>query len=81
MLPMAMLALNNPDTSIGLSPLFLTHGYHADPIDQIPIPNSKALDPAKRAQEFVIRLREGQEYAQAAMASAQQRMEASANKK
>ncbi|KAI0991436.1 hypothetical protein K3495_g16751, partial [Podosphaera aphanis] len=39
-----------------------------------------ASDPAKRADDFVKRLREGQEYAQAAMASIQQRMESSANK-
>ncbi|KAI0991393.1 hypothetical protein K3495_g16794 [Podosphaera aphanis] len=35
MLPTAMLALNNRDSVIGLSPFFLTHGYHAEPIDQV----------------------------------------------
>ncbi|KAI0996563.1 hypothetical protein K3495_g11619 [Podosphaera aphanis] len=81
MLPSAMLAINNRDTVIGLSPFFLTHGYHAEPIHQIPSPVPKMSNPSKRAQEFVERLKDAQEYAQAAMASVQQRMESSANKK
>ena len=65
MLLMAILTLNNRDIAISLSPFFLTYGYHADPVDQAP-------DPEKRASNYFKRLREGQEYAQAAMASIQQ---------
>lgn len=79
MLPSAMLAINNRDTVIGLSPFFLTHGYHVEPIEQVnPIVPSSI--PIKRAHDFVKRLVDAQEFAQAAMASAQQRMESSANK-
>ncbi|KAI0996107.1 hypothetical protein K3495_g12074 [Podosphaera aphanis] len=81
MLPSAMLAINNRDTVIGLSPFFLTRGYHAEPIHQVPPLPTKVSSPSKRAQEFVERLKDAQEYAQAAMASVQQRMESSANKK
>ncbi|KAI0999990.1 hypothetical protein K3495_g8209 [Podosphaera aphanis] len=69
MLPIAMLALNNRDIAIGLGPFFLTHGYHADPIDQVPAKKTKASGPTKRAHNFIKRRRERQEYAQAAMAS------------
>lgn len=80
LLPMAMLALNNRNSSVtGLSPFFLTHGYHLEPIQQVK--NEKgAPPPARRAEDFVERLFEAQEYAQAAMAFAQQRMEEQANK-
>ena len=81
MLPSAMLAINNRKTVIGLSPFFLTHGYHAEPINQIRHSAEKSSTPAKRAKEFVERLRDAQEFAQAAMASVQQRMESSANNK
>ena len=82
MLPSAMLAINNRDNVIGLSPFFLTHGYHAEPVAQIHIPSKiKLSSPEKRADNFVKRILDAQEYAQAAMASAQQRMEVSANKK
>ncbi|KHJ34060.1 hypothetical protein EV44_g2434 [Erysiphe necator] len=76
-----MLALNNrTSASLGMSPFFAEHGYNIDPIEQVE-PLSKPSEPAKRAQAFVNRIREAQELAQAAMASAQARMEESANKK
>jgi hypothetical protein len=80
LLPTAMLALNNRDSSItGVSPFFLTHGYHAEPIQQVTRQAPK-LSPAAEAERFLQRIHEGQEYAQAAMAWAQQRMEDDANK-
>lgn len=83
LLPTAQLAINNRNSSIGLSPFFLTHGYHAEPIQQIVLTSGerKTLSlPAKRAHEFVERIREAQDFAASAMAAAQQRMEDSANR-
>ena len=81
MLPSAMLAINNRNTIIGMSPFFLTHGYHAEPIQQTQICIKRRSVPAKRAEDFIKRLVDAQEYAQAAMATVQQRMESSANLK
>lgn len=81
MLPTAMLAINNRDTSLGLSPFFLTHGYHAEPVAQVTPALKRRSEPKMAAEKFVSRIHEAQEFAQAAMASAQQRMEHSANKK
>ncbi|XP_044720089.1 reverse transcriptase (RNA-dependent DNA polymerase) domain-containing protein [Hirsutella rhossiliensis] len=81
LLPMAMLAINNRDSSVtGYSPFFLTHGYHAEPIQQNQISSRSKTDPKARADHFIARLREGQELAQAAKATAQQIMEHQANK-
>ena len=79
LLPTAMLAINNRDTALGASPFFLTHQYNIEPIQQFE-PMTKARPPAKAAEKFVERLREAQEFAQAAMASAQQRMEDNSNR-
>jgi hypothetical protein len=80
LLPTAMLALNNRNSSVtGLSPFFLTHGYHLEPVQRVErmSPNSS---PAADAETFVQRIEEAQEYAQAAMAWSQQRMENDANR-
>ncbi|KAI0995426.1 hypothetical protein K3495_g12752 [Podosphaera aphanis] len=78
LLPMAMPAINNRENSTRISPFFLTHGYHVEPIQQVePKQGSRS---SRRAEIFVDRLREGQDFAQAAMAVSQQRMEDSANK-
>jgi hypothetical protein len=80
LLPGAMLAINNRDTStIGLSPFFIQHGYHVTPIQEVeksPIPS---FSPRARAEAFVQRLKDATDFAQAAMAAAQQSMEESAN--
>ncbi|KAI0992598.1 hypothetical protein K3495_g15587 [Podosphaera aphanis] len=83
MLPTAQLAINNRDKSGGaISPFFLEHGYHAEPIQQKQGEGlTKGTTPAKRAQKFMSRLQEAQEYAAAAMAVAQQTMEEQANRK
>ncbi|KAI1002162.1 hypothetical protein K3495_g6046 [Podosphaera aphanis] len=83
MLPLTQLAINNRDcSSVGLSPFFLEHGYHVEPVQQVsPIDKRSSIPPTKRAQNFVARIREAQEYAAAAMATAQQLMEENANKK
>jgi hypothetical protein len=78
-LPTAMLAINNRDTSLGASPFFLTHQYNIEPIQQFE-PLTKASPPTKVAEQFVERLCAAQEFAQAAMASTQQRMEDNSNR-
>lgn len=82
LLPGAQLAINNRDTStIGLSPFFIEHGYHADPIPHVERSVAPAQSPRVRAENLVERLREATSFAQAAMAATQQRMEASANER
>ncbi|KAI0997026.1 hypothetical protein K3495_g11161 [Podosphaera aphanis] len=83
MLPTAQLAINNRDSTVSnLSPFFLEHGYHDDPIElkSPPIKGTKST-PGKRAENFVTRILEAQEFAAAAMAVAQQAMEEQANRK
>ncbi|KAI1001002.1 hypothetical protein K3495_g7193 [Podosphaera aphanis] len=83
LLPTAQLALNNRDnSSSGLSPFFLEHGYHAEPITLTTSKhNFNKTAPTKLAEKFIGRIYEAQEYAVAAMASAQQLMEERANLK
>ena len=81
LLPTAQLAINNRDSSItGLSPFYLQHGYHIDPIQQISPDTISKSSPSKRADKFIKRLKAAEDYAAAAMAAAQQQMEEQANK-
>ena len=81
LLPAVQLALNNRDNSRhGMSAFYLTHGYHAEPIQQV-TKGRGTKDPAARANAFVSRLWEGQELARSAMVTAQQIMEHQANRK
>ncbi|KAI0993417.1 hypothetical protein K3495_g14767 [Podosphaera aphanis] len=83
LLPMAQLALNSrPNTAIGnMSPFFLRHGYDISPITEPAAPIHNSRHPGtKSAERLVSRLREAQDFAQAAMASAQQRYEDNANR-
>lgn len=86
LLPVAQLALNNRDSSLGYSPFFLTHGYHIPPI-QVVTTNDKnaqilasSSKEAKKAETLVKKLEEGQSMAQVAMAWRQQLMEDKSNK-
>lgn len=81
MLPTAQLAINNRNhSSSGLSPFFLEHGYHADPIQlKQEVCTKPKSNPYKRAESFISRINEAQEFASAAMASAQEQMEDRAN--
>lgn len=81
LLPAAQLAINNRDTStIGLSPFFMTHGFHMDPIQEVEEFDKKKKSPSARAEEMVNRLREATEWAREAMATAQATQEDAANK-
>ena len=83
LLPLAQLAMNSrPNSAIGgLSPFFLRNGYHIDPLAE-PSPDSKNISnhPGKiEGLRYVQTLKDAQDFAQAAMASAQQRAESYAN--
>lgn len=81
--PMAMLALNNRDSaSTGISPFFLDHGYHVEPLELEKEP--RVIDPktpAQRAEAIVAKLKGALELAHAAMAAAQQAQEDYANRR
>jgi hypothetical protein len=64
-----MLAFNNRDTFLVISPFFLIHEYYVNPIQQVEAGNKKSK-PAQAAEDFAKKLRAGQKIAQAAMASA-----------
>jgi predicted aspartyl protease len=81
LLPGAMFAINNRDSSaIGMSPFFLSHGYHADVIQEPERSVAPEASPKARAERLIRRLKEATEFAQAAMASAQDRQETQANR-
>jgi hypothetical protein len=63
-----------------MSPFFITHGFHPEIIQEVrDIKKGGAADPVRAASDFVGRLKESQEIAQAAMGWAQERMEQYAN--
>jgi predicted aspartyl protease/transposase InsO family protein len=82
LLPAAMLAINNRDAGPSrLSPFFLTHGYHAEPIQVKDIDQPSPVNSQRGSGEaFVRKLQEVTEFVQAAIAAGQQRMEDSANR-
>lgn len=83
LLPIAELAANNRSSATtGFSPFFLTHGYEVDPIEihEEVADNSITLMPKRHAEAMVYKLREAQQIAEAAMASAQQAQEEAANR-
>ena len=80
LLPAAAMALNNRTaTSTGLSPFFFTHGYHLEPVQVKEALRSDGKSPVAKAEGIVRRFQEATEWAQAAMASAQERQEENAN--
>ena len=80
LLPSAAMAINNRTaTSTGQSPFFLTHGYHIEPIQVKEKLRVDGKSPVARAEGIVQRLQEATQWAQAAMASAQERQEENTN--
>lgn len=60
LLPMAMVAINNRvATSTGLSPFFLTYGYHVDLINTDETLRKSAESPIAKGEAFIVKLREG----------------------
>lgn len=83
LLPIVAAAINNRDASAtGLSPFFFTHGYHIDPIslDDSGTLREALLPPERAGETFVKRLRDATEWAQAAIAIAQERQQEHANR-
>lgn len=82
LLPIAMATINGREaTSTGLSPFFFMHGYHNEPIQLFE--DRRAENPKEgeaMAEEFIQRLQDANEFAQAAIAMAQEIQQAQANK-
>ena len=80
---MAQLALNTrPNSAIGgMGPFFLRHGYDLESLmEPSPTVYQNTRHPGRlSALKYVQKLRDAQDFAQAAMASAQQRNEANGN--
>lgn len=83
LLPMAELALNNRDAaSTGVSPFFLSHGFHArvlDVCDDLRQSYEKR-SPIQQGEAIVAKLQKASEWAQASMAIAQQNQERTTNR-
>jgi hypothetical protein len=80
---MAELAINNRDAaSIGVSPFFLIYSYYIEPLqlgEQLEVVQDPA-SPVQIADSIVRKLQQATEWAQSAMAVAQQAQEESANR-
>ncbi|KAJ6437630.1 AAA family ATPase [Purpureocillium lavendulum] len=80
LLPIAQLAINNRNAaSTGISPFFMTHGYTVDPIQTDEPLRDGNKSPVERGEGIVKKLQEAWEYAQAAMAHAQEVQQQYAN--
>jgi hypothetical protein len=77
-----VMAINNQDAaSIGMLPFFFTHGYYVDPIsiEEGNTPILNRTSPRRAGEAFVKRLREATNWAQAAIATAQDKQQEYAN--
>jgi hypothetical protein len=83
MLPSAEIAINGRNAaSTGVSPFFLQHGYHVDPLnvtEEIE-PSTTLGSPVKQAEAIVRKLQDARQWAQTAMATAQQVQETATNR-
>jgi hypothetical protein len=77
LLPVVEGAINKrTSSSTGFSPFFLLHGYHADPISTVTEDLDAPEETSEGAAEKIIKkLKESNEWAQAAMAVAQEKQE------
>ncbi len=82
LLSSAELAINNRDaTSTGISPFFLSHGYHMEPFAfETEELRSTGKSPIQIGESILYKLREARNWAQAAMVTAQQQQEEFANR-
>ena len=82
LLPNAELAINNRSaSSTKLSQFFLSQGYHLEPIQLAnePTQSTDADNPVARGERLVAKLKDAREFAETAMAIAQQNQEQYAN--
>jgi transposase InsO family protein len=76
LLSVGMLAINNRTaTSTGISPFFFTHGYHVEPISVNETLRINEESPITAAETLINKFKEATEWAQTAMALAQERQE------
>ena len=80
-LPIAMMALNSRvSQSTGLSPFFMTHGYHQSIMDfTVSEEQGSSLSPAEQGRQLVERWRNSADIAKAAMAITQEAQECHSN--
>ena len=79
----AQLAINNRSaSSTKVSRFFLSDGYHPEPIELVTEPTQieGADNPVARGERLVKKMKDAREFAQAAIAVAQQEQERHANK-
>lgn len=86
LLPLAELALNGRmSTSTGVSPFFLSHGYHLSPFspteDQDTLSEGPGRSPIQKGEAIVRTIKEALDWAQASMVYAQQDMERRTNQR
>lgn len=81
-LPSAELAYNNHDAATTeMSPFFLSHGYNLEPLNLTEEPRQASdRSPVQQAENIVSKLRDSSNWAQSALATAQQRLEDQANR-
>ena len=81
LLPSAEIAINGKDaTSTGVSPFFLEHGYHVNPLDITEdLPEPVRDSPIAKADRIVRKLQAARDWAQSAMTHAQQAQENATN--
>ena len=84
LLPLAELTINSCTlTSTGVSPFFLSHGYHLSPFspteDQETLAEEPAWSQIQKGEAIVQTMKEALDWVQASMAYAQQNMEKQAN--
>jgi hypothetical protein len=84
LLPSAQIAIMGRDAaSTGVSPFFLEHGWHVEPLDLQLEPTRRTTGPSpiQRADAIVQKLQTAREWAQVSMAAAQQRQEEATNRR
>ena len=82
-LPMAQIAIDGkPSTTTGISPFFMTHGYDVRAIETSAGYDNERSNPSprERGEAMVAKMKEAYEWAQAAMAAAQQTQQEYANR-
>ena len=68
-------------TSTGVAPFFMTHGWNQDLFDFDSTPKSTRKSPVSQADDILRKLKEVREWAEAAMATAQEAQEKATNRR
>lgn len=83
LLPSAAIAINSKPSALKVSPFFLSHGYDLPLVPHLTQdpPESQPTDPEQLGQQLASQIQQGIQYAQAAMALAQQLQEGYSNQR